>query len=172
MWLHGIRPGPLLMMEFPNYIWEITAMLILAASRLAVISLSACASRSRSSWSPGPLLMPIVFTLCVIGSFAINVRIFDLWVMLAFGLLGYAMRKYNYPAAPLVLGIILGDMVDVNFRRALIRTDPDITPFFTRPISLILVGITLLVILSRIRMVPARPGRRRSARDGSRLARD
>jgi putative tricarboxylic transport membrane protein len=60
------------------------------------------------------------------------------------------MRQYNYPAAPLVLGIILGDMVDVNLRRALIRTDADITPFFTRPISLILLGITLLVILSRM----------------------
>jgi putative tricarboxylic transport membrane protein len=94
--------------------------------------------------------MPIVFTLCVIGSYAINVRIFDLWVMLAFGLLGYAMRQYNYPAAPLVLGIILGDMVDVNLRRALIRTDADITPFFTRPISMILLGVTLLVILSRM----------------------
>ena len=77
---------------------------------------------------PRPILMPIVFALCVIGSFAINVRVFDLWVMLAFGLFGYPMRQYNYPAAPLVLGIILGDMVDVNLRRALIRTDADDRP--------------------------------------------
>jgi putative tricarboxylic transport membrane protein len=150
MWLHGIRPGPLLMVEFPNYIWEITAMLILAASASLVISLVGVRFQIKILMVPRPLLMPIVFTLCVIGSFAINVRIFDLWVMLAFGLLGYAMRQYNYPAAPLVLGIILGDMVDVNLRRALIRTDADITPFFTRPISMILLGITLLVILSRM----------------------
>ena len=69
--------------------------------------------------------------------------------MLAFGLLGYPMRRYNYPAAPLVLGVILGDMADVNFRRALIRTAGDPTPFFTRPISLILLGITLITILAR-----------------------
>jgi putative tricarboxylic transport membrane protein len=94
--------------------------------------------------------MPIVFVLCVIGSFAINARIFDIWVMLGFGILGYAMRNYNYPAAPLVLGVILGDMLDVNMRRALIRTAGDITPFFTRPISLVLLSLVLLTIISRI----------------------
>jgi putative tricarboxylic transport membrane protein len=90
-----------------------------------------------------------VFVLCVIGSFAISVRIFDIWVMLAFGLLGYPMRKYNYPAAPLVLGVILGDMADVNLRRALIRTAGDVTPYFTRPISLILLAITIFTIVAR-----------------------
>jgi putative tricarboxylic transport membrane protein len=95
--------------------------------------------------------MPIVFVLCVIGSFAINARIFDIWVMLGFGILGYAMRNYNYPAAPLVLGVILGDMADVNMRRALIRTAGDITPFFTRPISLVLILLVVLTILSRVK---------------------
>ncbi|MCK7528912.1 MAG: tripartite tricarboxylate transporter permease [Ignavibacteriales bacterium] len=89
MWLHGIRPGPLLMVEFPNYIWEITAMLILAASAIARASDSSVVRvQIKILMVPRPLLMPIVFALCVIGSFAINVRIFDLWVMLAFGLLG------------------------------------------------------------------------------------
>jgi putative tricarboxylic transport membrane protein len=149
MWLHGIRPGPLLMIESPNYIWEITAMLILAAAASLLISLSAVRFQIKILMIPRAVLMPIVFVLCVIGSFAINVRIFDLWVMLAFGLLGYAMRRYDYPAAPLVLGIILGDMLDVNLRRALIRTDADLTPFFTRPISLILLAATVLTIVAR-----------------------
>jgi putative tricarboxylic transport membrane protein len=150
MWLHGIRPGPLLMIESPNYIWEITAMLILAAAASLLISLSAVRLQIKILMIPRAVLMPIVFALCVIGSFAINVRIFDLWVMLAFGLLGYAMRRYDYPAAPLVLGVILGDMLDVNLRRALIRTDADLTPFFTRPISLILLAVTLLTIVARV----------------------
>jgi putative tricarboxylic transport membrane protein len=149
MWLHGIRPGPLLMIESPNYIWEITAMLILAAAASLLISLSAVRLQIKILMIPRAVLMPIVFALCVIGSFAINVRIFDLWVMLAFGLLGYAMRRYDYPAAPLVLGVILGDMLDVNLRRALIRTDADLTPFFTRPISLILLAVTLFTIVAR-----------------------
>jgi putative tricarboxylic transport membrane protein len=151
MWLHGVRPGPLLMVEFPNYIWEITAMLILAASASLLISLAGIRLQVKILSIPRALLMPIVFALCVIGSFAINVRVFDLWVMFAFGLIGYAMRRYDYPAAPLVLGIILGDMVDVNLRRALIRTEADLAPFFTRPISLILLSITVLIIVARTR---------------------
>jgi putative tricarboxylic transport membrane protein len=149
MWLHGVRPGPLLMIEFPNYIWEVTAMFILASLAMLILGLSLVRTLVKILMVPRPILMPIVLVLCVIGSFAISVRVFDIWVMLAFGLLGYPMRKYNYPAAPMVLGVILGDMADVNFRRALIRTAGDPTPFFTRPISLVLVGVTVLVILSR-----------------------
>jgi putative tricarboxylic transport membrane protein len=149
MWLHGVRPGPLLMIEFPTYIWEITAMLILAASASFVISLAGVRAQVRLLLIPRPLLMPVVFVLCVIGAFAINVRVFDLWVMLGFGLLGYAMRRYDYPAAPMVLGVILGDMLDVNLRRALIRTDGNLTPFVSRPISVVLLAATLLTILSR-----------------------
>jgi putative tricarboxylic transport membrane protein len=149
MWLHGVRPGPLLMVEFPNYIWEVTAMFIMASLAMLILGLSLVRTLVKILMVPRPILMPIVFVLCVIGSFAISVRVFDIWVMLAFGLLGYPMRRYNYPAAPLVLGVILGDMADVNFRRALIRTAGDPTPFFTRPISLVLVGITLITILAR-----------------------
>ncbi len=150
MWLHGVRPGPLLMIEFPNYVWEISAMLILAACASLLISLVGVRFQVKILAIPRPILMPIVFVLCVIGSYAINVRIFDLWVMLIFGLVGYAMRQYNYPAAPLVLGVILGDMLDVSLRRALILTEGDLTPFFTRPISVVLLAITLLVIGSRM----------------------
>jgi putative tricarboxylic transport membrane protein len=124
-------------------------MLILAATASLLISLSAVRLQVKILTIPRPVLMPIVFALCVIGSYAINVRVFDLWVMLAFGAVGYAMRTYGYPAAPVVLGVILGDMLDVNLRRALIRTDGDLTPFFTRPISLVLLAVTLFVIVSR-----------------------
>lgn len=149
MWLHGVRPGPLLMIEFPNYIWEVTAMLILAACASLLISLGGVRLQVKILMIPRAVLMPIVFTLCVIGSYAINVRIFDLWVMLVFGLIGYPMRRYNYPAAPMVLGVILGDLLDVSLRRALIRTNGDITPFFTRPISIILLAITVFIIVAR-----------------------
>lgn len=149
MWLHGVRPGPLLMLEFPNYIWEVTAMMIMASFASLVVSLSFVRAQVKILLVPRFILMPIIFVLCVIGSYAINVRVFDIWVMMAFGVIGYVMRKYNYPAAPLVLGVILGDMADVNLRRALIRAEGDITPFFTRPISLILVILIILTIISR-----------------------
>jgi len=152
MWLHGVRPGPLLMLEFPNYIWEVTAMMIMASFASLIISLAFVRGQVKILLVPRPVLMPIVFVLCVIGSYAINVRIFDIWVMFVFGIIGYAMRNYNYPAAPLVLGVILGDMADVNMRRALIRTAGDVSTFFTRPISVILIILIVLTMVSRTKM--------------------
>jgi putative tricarboxylic transport membrane protein len=149
MWLHGVRPGPLLMLEFPNYIWEVTAMMIMASFASLVISLSFVRAQVKILLIPRPILMPIVFVLCVMGAYAINVRVFDIWVMMFFGVIGYVMRKYYYPAAPLVLGVILGDMADVNLRRGLIRAEGDIVPFLTRPISLILILLIILTVIAR-----------------------
>ena len=97
-------------------------------------------------------LMPVVFVLCTIGSFAIASRIFDVWVMLGFGLIGFVLREMNYPMAPLVLGIVLGDILDKNFRRAMVLSDGSIEPLFTRPISAVLAAITIgVVIMARPR---------------------
>ncbi len=95
--------------------------------------------------------MPFVFVLCVIGSYAIANRLFDVLVMVVFGIIGYYMRVMGYPVAPTVLGIILGDILDKNLRRGLILTDGNIIPFFTRPISLVIFLFTLFTILSRMR---------------------
>jgi putative tricarboxylic transport membrane protein len=99
---------------------------------------------------PRTKLMPVVFVLCAIGSYAITSRLFDIWVMIGFGLLGFVLREMKYPMAPLVLGIILGDLLDKNLRRGLVLTDGDLTPFFTRPICLVLWLITLTSILLTI----------------------
>ena len=87
--------------------------------------------------------MPIIFVLCAVGSFAISGRLFDVYVMLAFGLLGFFLRGYGYPMAPLVLGVVLGDLLEKNLRRALVLSDGDLTPFFTRPISGVLAALII-----------------------------
>jgi putative tricarboxylic transport membrane protein len=97
--------------------------------------------------------MPVVFVLCVIGSYAITSRVFDIWVMLGFGIFGYILREMKYPMASLVLGIILGDLLDKNLRRGLVLTDGDITPFFTRPICIVLWMVTFASILMTIEPV-------------------
>jgi putative tricarboxylic transport membrane protein len=94
--------------------------------------------------------MPIIFVLCTVGSFAIAARLFDVWVMVAFGIIGFALRHLNYPMAPLVLGIVLGDLLDKSLRRGLVLSDGDLTPFFTRPISVLLWGITAFAILMNV----------------------
>jgi putative tricarboxylic transport membrane protein len=85
-----------------------------------------------------------------VGSYAITSRTFDIWVMIGFGIVGYILRQMKYPMAPLVLGIILGDLMDKNLRRGLVLTDGDLTPFFTRPICLVLWLITFASIILSI----------------------
>jgi len=83
-----------------------------------------------------------------VGSFAIAGRLFDIWVMLGFGFIGFILRQFNYPMAPLVLGIVLGDLMEKNLRRGLVLSDGNLEPFFTRPISLVIwVTIVLLIAL-------------------------
>jgi putative tricarboxylic transport membrane protein len=95
--------------------------------------------------------MPVVYVLCVVGSFAITQRLFDVYVMVAFGVIGFLLREMRYPMAPLVMGIILGTLLDVNLRRGLALSDGDLSPFFTRPVS---AGICTLIVLSILFSIP------------------
>jgi putative tricarboxylic transport membrane protein len=149
MWLHGIRPGPLLPIEQPFFIATTTAIFLLATIAMTVIGLSLVRPMVKVLQVPRTILMPIILVLSAIGSYAINGRLFDVYLMFAFGVLGYFMRENNFPAAPMVLGFILGPMADDNFRRAMIINGGNLLPFFTRPICMVLWVVTILVILSR-----------------------
>jgi len=136
MLIHGIRPGPLLMIENPGFVYQVVSMIFLATCAMFILGLSLIRTFVKILIIPRQKLMPVVFALCVIGSYALSAKMFDILVMTIFGLIGYAMKEMDYPVAPLVLGIILGDLLDSNLRRSLILTDGNILPFFTRPISL------------------------------------
>jgi putative tricarboxylic transport membrane protein len=152
MLIHGIRPGPLLMTENPLFLYQVVAMLLLATLAILVYGLSLTRVFLLVLRVPRERLMAVIAVLCVIGSFAITQRMFDVYVMLGFGIVGFLLREMKYPMAPLILGIILGDLLDANLRRGLLLTNGDPTPFFTRPISLVL----WLVILSTVLLsIPA-----------------
>ncbi|MFM9859253.1 tripartite tricarboxylate transporter permease [Pseudoxanthobacter sp. M-2] len=153
LFIHGVRPGPMLMIENPTFVYEVVAILLLATVAILVYGLSLTKLLVRVLLIPREKLMPVIYVLCVIGPYAITQRMFDVWVMVAFGILGFALRQMKYPMAPLVLGIILGDLLDTNLRRGLVLTNGDPTPFFTRPISLILCTATVLTILFSIPLV-------------------
>ena len=153
LFIHGIRPGPMIMIEQPDFIYSVAAMLILATIGIAVFGLSLTRVFVLILKVPRELLMPVVFTLCVIGPYALTQRLFDVWVMLFFGLVGFLLRQMNYPMAPLVLGIILGSLLDKSLRRGLILTNGELAPFFTRPISLTFALIIAVSILLSIPLV-------------------
>jgi len=153
LFIHGVRPGPMLMIENPTFVYEVVAILVLATLAITIYGLSLTKLLVRVLLIPREKLMPVIYVLCVIGPYAITQRMFDVWVMVAFGIFGFALRQMKYPMAPLVLGIILGDLLDTNLRRGLVLTNGDPTPFFTRPISLILCVATVLTILFSIPLV-------------------
>jgi putative tricarboxylic transport membrane protein len=147
MFIHGVRPGPLIMVEFPTFVFEVAAMLFWASVAILVLGLALTRPMLHVLRVPRNYLMPLIFVLCVVGSFAITSRMFDVWVMLGFGVLGFALREMGYPMAPLVLGIVLGDLLDKNFRRAMVLSDGSLEPLFTRPISGVLALLTIGVLL-------------------------
>jgi putative tricarboxylic transport membrane protein len=147
MFIHGVRPGPLIMIETPAFVFQVVAMIFMATIAILVLGLSLTKPMLKVLLVPRDRLMPAIFILCAVGAYAITSRTFDIYVALIFGIIGFVMRELKYPMAPLVLGVVLGPMLDVNLRRGLILTDGDITPFFTRPISLVLMGIIFASIL-------------------------
>jgi putative tricarboxylic transport membrane protein len=154
MIIHGVRPGPLIMIEFPGFVFEVVAMVFLATIAILIFGLLLTRPLLLVLQVARERLMPVIFVLCTVGAFAIASRVFDVWVMLAFGILGFVLRELKYPIAPLVLGIVLGDILDKSLRRGLVLSDGDLTPFFTRPISAILwitALITILLSIPRLR---------------------
>jgi putative tricarboxylic transport membrane protein len=147
MLIHGIRPGPMIMIEAPDFVFQVVWMVVLATIAMGIFGILLTRPLLKILLIPRERLMPIVFVLCVIGPYAITQRLFDVYVMVFFGILGFVLREMKYPMAPLVLGIILGDILDKNLRRALVLSDGELTPFFMRPISAVLWITTLLVIV-------------------------
>jgi putative tricarboxylic transport membrane protein len=150
MLIHGLRPGPMIMIESPDFVFQVVWMIVLATVAMGVLGIALVRPLLTILQVPRERLMPVVFVLCVIGPYAITQRLFDIYVTLFFGLLGFILREMKYPMAPLVLGLILGDILDKSLRRALVLADGDLTQFFTRPISAVLWITTLLVVVFAI----------------------
>jgi putative tricarboxylic transport membrane protein len=148
MVLHGVRPGPMIMIEFPTFVYEVVVMTFFAAIAMLVLGILLTPVLLKVLAVRRERLMPVVFVLCVIGSYAIEQRMFDVWVMVIFGLLGFALRQMKYPMAPLVLGIVLGDIFDKSFRRSWVIHNGDFTFYFHRPICVVLMILCAFTVLT------------------------
>lgn len=163
MIIHGIRPGPMIMVENPQFVYDVVAMMLFATIGILIYGLVLTRLLVQVLRVPQHLIVPIIFVLCAVGSFAISGRLFDIYVMLGFGLLGFWLRHHGYPMAPLVLGIVLGDLLEKNLRRALVLSDGDLSPFFLRPISGVMAAVIFITIgwklfsLHRLRVREGQP---------------
>ncbi|HWJ87760.1 MAG TPA: tripartite tricarboxylate transporter permease [Pelagibacterium sp.] len=150
MYIHGIRPGPMLMIENAAFLYQVIGMLLLATLANLIFGLSLTKLFIRIVSVPKERLMAVIAVFCVVGSFAVSQRMFDVYLMLGFGVVGFLLREMKYPMAPLVLGLVLGPLLDLNLRRGLGLTNGDWTPFVTRPISAILCAVVVITILMSI----------------------
>jgi len=148
--LHGIQPGPMLTFDHPLFIFQVAAILLLASFAMWITGMLLAKQVIKVLRIPLPVFMPIIAVLCVIGSYSLGLQIFNLYLMVPVGILAYFLTEMEYPIAPLVIGVILGPMADANLRRALMVSKGSFLPMFTRPVSLILVLIILLMVVSQI----------------------
>ena len=145
--LHGIRPGPMLSVQFPTFVPYIAAVLLLAALMMRFCALFACSFAPSILKVPTHILMPIIAVISCIGAYAPNINIYDLYIILIFGVIGYACNRFSFPVAPIVLGLILGPLADINGRRMLQRSGGSLQPFVTQPISIVLLIFIIITIL-------------------------
>lgn len=153
MLIHGVKPGPMIMIESPQFVYDVVAMMLLATIGILIYGLILTKFLIMVLRVPTTIIVPMIFVLCVIGTFALAGRLFDVWTMLLFGILGFVLRRFHFPVAPLVLGIVLGDLLEKSLRRGLVLSDGDLAPFFTRPIAATLFGIIAFVILLRVPLI-------------------
>src|SRR2546426_827182 len=157
--IFGYRPGPLLAIEHPDFFWGVVASMYIGNVMLLILNLPLVGVWASILRIPYGILLPFIVLFTLIGTYAINNDIFDIWVMVAFGVLGWIMRKFDYPAAPVVLALVLGPQLETNFRRALTISQGDYTSFLVHPIAatLLVLAVLSLVWPILVRLVRGRP---------------
>ena len=165
--MHNVEPGPMLFVTDPNVFWTFVAAMYLGNLMLLVLNLPLVGAFARVATIRPQILLPVISLLCLVGVYSVRNSLFDVWVMIAFGLIGFVMRETGFPVAPMILGVVLGPILDNNLRRSLSISQGDPSVFFTRPLSLGLLlaaaGALLLpyvpVLIARLRHKPVETGR-------------
>lgn len=145
--IHGLQPGPLLFQQNPEMVYTIMGSMFVSNIFMFLFMLVAVKHIAKLASLPRSLLMPVILVFCIIGSFALSTRMFDVWTMIFFGLLGFAFERMKIPLAPFVIGLILAPIAEENLQAGLMASSGSFLPLIQRPISLIFV-VTSVVLLA------------------------
>ncbi|PKN65955.1 MAG: transporter [Deltaproteobacteria bacterium HGW-Deltaproteobacteria-15] len=145
--IHGVTPGPMLISDHPELFWGVIASMYIGNFILLLLNLPFVPLFANILRVPKKILLPLVILFCLTGMYTVNNSIFDIWMMLLFGALGFLMRKWGYDGAPLLLALVLGPKMEVAFRQSLMISRGDFTVFIQRPISMVFLIATLLFLL-------------------------
>lgn len=153
MYIHGLKPGPMLMIETPHLFWFIVGSLVLANCFLLVFGLTGIRMFAKLVETPKAILLPLILVLSAVGAYAINNSATDVYWMLGFGVFGYLLKMYGYQVGPVILGMILGPLMDKSYRQAMISAEGQVgqfaIEFFTSPLSAIILAALVLTMLSQ-----------------------
>ncbi len=145
--MHGITPGPLLLSEHPDIFWGVIASMWIGNLMLLVLNLPLIGIWVKVIRVPYGILAPVIILLCIIGAYSADGNPGDVLVLMIFGGLGYMMKKLNLDSVPIILGLILGPLFEEHFRRSLLYSKGSFAIFFNRPIALVSLIITALILL-------------------------
>lgn len=159
MIIWGLRPGPLLFTEQPDFVWSLIGSLYMANLFALIFNIAFIPLFARVLMLKFTILAPLIFTLCIVGGYSPQQSLHDVWLMLLFGVMGYLMRKLSYPIAPAVLAIVLGPLAERSLRQSLLSSQGDPLIFFSRPLSL-----TFMVLAAALFLYPLFLGWRRRQR--------
>ncbi len=144
--IHGIQPGPFLLKEHPDVFWGVISSMYIGNIMLLFLNLPMIPLWIQILKIPGRFLYPLILLFCVIGAYSINNSIFDVGVMIAFGIAGYVLKKFGYEGAPLILAFVLGPIFEINLRRSLLMSQGSFAVFFTRPLAVAAMVICISLI--------------------------
>jgi putative tricarboxylic transport membrane protein len=148
--MHHVEPGPLLFQNNPDIFWTFIAAMYLGNLMLLILNLPLVGFFGRIATIRPQLLMPFISVICLVGIYSVRNSIFDVWVMIIAGVIGYLFRKWNFPVAPFIIGVVLGPMTENSIRQTLMMFRGDMTRIFDRPIALAFLSVTLAFIILRI----------------------
>ena len=158
--IHGLTPGPFLFKERPDVVWGLIASLSLGNVMLLILNLPLVGLWAKLLEIRYQYLYPGILLFCILGAYSLNQSVFDVGVMVAFGVLGYIFRKLDWPLAPTVLALILGPMMERALRTSLEMSGGDLSILFTRPISAVLLIAAAIVLLTpAVRLLGRRAGK-------------
>ena len=145
--IHGVQPGPMLVKEHPQLFWGTVASMYVGNAMLLVLNLPLIGMWVRILKVPYPILFPLILLFCLIGCYSLNNSVTEVIIMVLFGLIGYTFKKFQYEGPPLVLALVLGPMMENSLRQALLMSGGSPVIFFSRPISAILMGTAILLLV-------------------------
>ena len=157
--IHNIKVGPLLIKDNPDLFWGVLGSMYVGNVMLLILNVPLIGMWVRILKIPYPVLFPLILLFCLIGVYSVNNNIYEVIIMILFGIVGYLMKKFAYEGAPLILAFVLSPLLENALRQSLIMSGGDFSIFFTRPISLFLIAVAIFLLV-----VPLIPGSEKAQR--------